>query len=677
MMYYNNRMKKILSIFILLLFIVGCDSKQCLNPGVGASEYYRLDLKNLDKDSSLGNLRIITKGHYQLKETKEKYHLDEDYIVNEKGLDKLNISGSRQFSTPQFYELSNELKQVAGDKKIYIIDLRQENHGMINGYPVSYYKEHNWANKGLSEKEIDNNQKKMFSNLLHNKMTIYLKGDDETASDENIELDVEEYISEKELVESEGFEYINIPCVDHIWPSAENIDRFIEFVKTIDTNNTWLHFHCVAGEGRTGTFMCLYDMMKNPDIPMKDITYRQAKLGSNYPLYIQTEDDWKKPLYQEKADNFVLLYRYVQENNKNNYQVLWSEWLNNNKNNIDILRVSMFPSLNNGDYAKKILIEMWNQVEPNIKLEFVETSFHETDYPNDIDVQIRAMENLPYRISQNHYHRMYTDEIDNYNDLVKFAKNNIAINGEIYGIPWLLCDNFFFYYKDDEDMKNVNNIYELADLLSNNKNIPKEVSSCGDKIFYCKGSLDYYALDSLIDEKGLYSPFSYKEYINESDDVNSNIKQIVNNGIYSSSNIDNIEEFSAGKGRGIFCYSEKLYLSNLDLDKISVKTLSFSKDEDIPLLYMDEVCISEHVKDELKYAKCLKLANLLTSKEYLNKLIFMDDKPQYYLPVLESVFEECNKYPIYSDLYNIINNQNAKLALCDKENINEIQINIE
>lgn len=57
--------------------------------------------------------------------------------------------------------------------------------------------------------------------------------------------------------------------------------------------------------------------------------------------------------------------------------------------------------------------------------------------------------------------------------------------------------------------------------------------------------------------------------------------------------------------------------------------------------------------------------------------MFMDDKPQYYLPVLESVFEECNKYPIYSDLYNIINNQNAKLVLCDKENINEIQINIE
>lgn len=334
-MYYNeNNMKKLLSILLLfLLLFVGCSSKQNFNPGVGASEYYRLDLKDLNKESPLGNLRIITKDHYKLKETKEKYHLDENYVVNEKGLDELNISGSRQFSVNQFYELSNELKKIVGNKKVFVIDLRQENHSMINGYPVSYYKKHNWANKDLTKQEIENNQNKLFSNILNNKITIYLKGDDETASNENLELNVEECISEKELVESVGFEYMNIPCTDHVWPSEENIDSFIEFVKTIDMNDAWIHFHCVAGEGRTGTFMCLYDMMKNPDVPMKDIAYRQTKLGSNYPLYIQTKDDWKKSLYQEKADNFVLLYTYVQENYKDNYQVSWSEWLNSNKNN--------------------------------------------------------------------------------------------------------------------------------------------------------------------------------------------------------------------------------------------------------------------------------------------------------------------------------------------------------
>ena len=317
---------KLLSILLILL-LTSCTSRVDLNPGVGATEYYRLDLKNLDKNDKLGNLRIITKGEYEFIEAKEKYNLDNDYVIDETGLDNLNISGSRQFSVTQFIQLATKLDEVAKGKKIYIIDLRQENHSLINGYPVSYFKQHNWANKDLSIKQIQDNQKKYFSNLENKKLTAYLKGDEEEASKEYVELIVEENISEKQLVEDYGYEYLNIPCIDHVWSSSENIDTFIEFVKGIDTDNTWLHFHCVAGEGRTGTFMCLYDMMKNPDVSMKDIMYRQTKLGSNYPLYLQQEDDWKKDLYKQKADYFVLLYEYVQENHLNNYEVSWSDWL--------------------------------------------------------------------------------------------------------------------------------------------------------------------------------------------------------------------------------------------------------------------------------------------------------------------------------------------------------------
>lgn len=312
----------------LFLILTGCSNNLNLNPGVSADEYYRLDLSDLDSKSNLGNLRVITKDKYEFAPAKEKYNLDESYIIDETGLDTLNISGSRQFSIEQFNQLSNVLDEVAKNKEVYIIDLRQENHGFVNGYPISYYKLHNWANRDLSLEEIKFNQEKLFSHLENKNMTIYLK-DDEKASKDNIELTVKEYISEEELVTNKGYKYINIPCVDHVWPSDENIDVFINFVKTIDMDKVWLHFHCVAGEGRTGTFMCLYDMMKNPSISMKDIMYRQTKLGSNYPLYLQEKDNWKKELYQEKADNFVLLYEYVQENYKDNYSISWSDWKKN------------------------------------------------------------------------------------------------------------------------------------------------------------------------------------------------------------------------------------------------------------------------------------------------------------------------------------------------------------
>ena len=329
----KNRIKPLISILIIfcsIIFLPACDKDNYLNPGIGAQKYYRLDLKNLEENDSVGNLRIITKDYYHFSPAKEKYSLDENYIIDETGMNTLNISGSRQFSKEQFEELAKKLNVAANGKTIYIIDLRQENHEIINGYPVSFYSEHNWENKGLSIEDINKKQNELFSDLTNKEMTIYLKGDDEKASEDYLSFKINEYTSEKQLVESKGFKYINIPCVDHVWPSAENIDQFIEFVKSVDMKNVWLHFHCVAGEGRTATFMCLYDMMKNPQVSMKDICYRQTKLGGNYPLYIQEKDDWKKQLYEEKANMFPLLYQYIQENYQSNYEVTWSEWLNNN-----------------------------------------------------------------------------------------------------------------------------------------------------------------------------------------------------------------------------------------------------------------------------------------------------------------------------------------------------------
>ena len=666
-----KKVKLLLTVFILIT-LVGCTNKLNLNPGIGASEYYRLDLKNLDLEAPLGNLRIITKGQYELGKAKEKYHLDEEYVIDQTGLNTLNISGSRQFSKDQFIQLADQLKKVAGESKVYIIDLRQENHGFANGYPISYYKEHNWANKELTNAQIEKNQRTLFSNLKNKRLTAYLKGDDEKASEDFVELNVKEYISEEDLVKSQGFEYLNIPCVDHVFPSPENIDNFIEFVKTIDTDNSWLHFHCVAGEGRTGTFMCLYDMMKNPEVSMRDIAYRQTKLGSNYPLYIQEKDDWKKDLYQEKADQFVLLYKYVQENYKNNYDISWSEWLTKNSLSVDVLRVSMLPLSLNGEYGKTLLEKMWKEIEPNIKLEFVDTEYSETNYPEGIDVSIRSMENLRYLVNQNHYRQLYKDEIDSYNDLVNFAKDNIEIDERIYGIPWLICDNLLFYYKDDKEMSKVTNVYELVDALSNKENIPVEVSNDANKIYYDKHSYDYYALDSSIDENEEYAFFSSENCKQYQEEIYQNIKCILDNGTYADSRLKNIEEFLSGKGRAIICFSEELSNADINLNKLAVKKISFAEENDIPLLFMDEICISEHVKDEVKFAKCLKLANLLASKEYIESFLLYQNKPQYFIPTLESVFVDFMKYPLYPDFYEIINRPDIKIASGNEENLNDV-----
>lgn len=68
-------------------------------------------------------------------------------------------------------------------------------------------------------------------------------------------------MSERQLVEQNGLYYYRIAATDHIWPSPENIDDFIAFIRTLP-DHAWLHFHCQAGKGRTTIYMAMYDMMK-------------------------------------------------------------------------------------------------------------------------------------------------------------------------------------------------------------------------------------------------------------------------------------------------------------------------------------------------------------------------------------------------------------------------------
>jgi len=307
-------MKKILSILLLLAVL-----PYLLAVGYAEPEqpYYRIDRN--DPDSELANLRLLTAGRYTLKPLSSRYGVDPDYTPSLEGMDSLHISGSVEFSEQQFRALAATLRECADGDPIYIVDLRQESHALVNGTSVSLYASGNAANKGMSTAQVEADERQRFGSMPGTTLVAY-SGRDNTPRT----IEVVSCMTERELVQNEGIGYLRLAATDHLWPDANLVDDFIDFVKGVDMNHVWLHFHCLAGLGRTGIFMCIYDMMKNPGVPLEDIVARQAMTGAEYLL--QSSGN-ALSIEEDKSKMIRLAYQYIQENRATNYQVRWSDWV--------------------------------------------------------------------------------------------------------------------------------------------------------------------------------------------------------------------------------------------------------------------------------------------------------------------------------------------------------------
>lgn len=244
-----------------------------------------------------------------------------------KGLDRLNISGSAEFSVGEFKKLVSVLKKQAKGP-IYIVDLRQETHGIFNGNAVSWFGARDWGNIGKNKNDVLKDEMRRLC-AAKGKSLIVTMLDEGKKSIDPKPMKINSVMSERQLVEQNGLYYYRIAATDHIWPSPENIDDFISFIGTLP-DHAWLHFHCRAGKGRTTIYMAMYDMMKNPDISLEDILSRQYLLGGNYIAYEMNkpkQNQWKAAYYHEKAAMIAKFYQYVQETHANHFTMRWSRWL--------------------------------------------------------------------------------------------------------------------------------------------------------------------------------------------------------------------------------------------------------------------------------------------------------------------------------------------------------------
>jgi hypothetical protein len=252
----------------------------------------------------------------------------EKMVPDTTGLNNANLSGSAEFGTLNLPAIIKEI----GKPQITVVDLRQETHFLVNGIAISWYGQYDWADVGLSMAEVLKlEQKRMDSvrNVGCLKVIRVIKKDKSTGTITEVKdtvLNVESVRSEEELVKSLGHNYFRITVTDRRKPTFDDVDRFIGFVNKL-ASGTWLHFHCHAGDGRTTTFMTMYDMMQNAkQMSYDDITNRQYLIGGIDLNSDEHYPDYEKPYAYERTEFLKRFYEYCRENT-DGFKTNYSSWL--------------------------------------------------------------------------------------------------------------------------------------------------------------------------------------------------------------------------------------------------------------------------------------------------------------------------------------------------------------
>lgn len=240
----------------------------------------------------------------------------EQQITN-KGLDNLSISGSANPTLANMHWLK---KNYGTTHPLYIIDLRQETHLFINGLPISIFYKKDEINWGKTLVEINQSEQYWVNTLLTqhkmqiNKLGRPVSGIKVPTRPETIS--IQEAYTEAEAAQKTGIGYFRIDVPDYHPPAPEQVDQFLQFVKKVPANS-WLHFHCAAGKGRTTTFMVMRDILANgTQINLSDIVTRQALLGGINlfaPSKSLSAQPWKKQYHDARIDFIKLLYTYIHD----------------------------------------------------------------------------------------------------------------------------------------------------------------------------------------------------------------------------------------------------------------------------------------------------------------------------------------------------------------------------
>ena len=257
-------------------------------------------------------------------------------------LERLRASRSGQFSKGQFVSILGEIRKKYRPVQFIDVDLRQESHGFLDDYAVSWYSDHNSINWGKTKSEIARAESEALHALMEHKKGITLsqfiskKTEDPETTDrvafwrkKQVRVDPPKKVMTEQQCVSEDPQvmYVRIPVADMHSPGDREVDQFIEEMKKVGVDQ-WVHFHCSAGRGRTTTFLAMYDIFRNfRKFSLQEIVRRQRDAGGvdliSYSLkHSRSRNEWAA----QRAQFIGEFYKYCQNEGPGGFIKSWSEW---------------------------------------------------------------------------------------------------------------------------------------------------------------------------------------------------------------------------------------------------------------------------------------------------------------------------------------------------------------
>lgn len=247
----------------------------------------------------------------------------------------MDVSASGQFSAEELSELLCAIP--IEESKVWIIDLRQESHGFVNGQPVTWYAGQNSANLNKSAAQIHKEETALLTALAHQPtITVYeLKklADGEVAAEHPKQIKPKLVESEQQLVNNSGANYLRFYVLDHNKPDDQEVDKYVDFIKNTLKPGDWQHFHCRGGKGRSSTFIAMYDMILHAKHDtFEQIMQRQEAMGNKKFIDAPTSPEkiWKA---QAAKDRYLFLQKfYNYSKDSNGYaKTSWTAWLKSHR----------------------------------------------------------------------------------------------------------------------------------------------------------------------------------------------------------------------------------------------------------------------------------------------------------------------------------------------------------